>query len=216
MYGEKVAEASALIREFAKVDYFHFLQGDPEKALEAFIAMLDQAEEKGRQSQAARIAELERENSSLAYELNKVASAQPQQVSDLSAAIMNIPHNENNQQSYDRHDLRVAYKVGHRDARHAAAELALAASQHKAGVQWVIVNDRRPTDHAKCYLVASNWGIRFARKHEDNWANGCFQDTDTDSDEGMLGWDEADGVFTVTHWCELPPPPTTEVEQSNG
>lgn len=61
MYGEKVAEASALIREFAKVDYFHYFARDPESSLEEFIAMLDQAEEKGRQSQAARIAELERQ-----------------------------------------------------------------------------------------------------------------------------------------------------------
>lgn len=61
MYSERVAEASALIREFAKVDYFHYFARDPESSLEAFIAMLDQAEEKGRQSQAACIAELERQ-----------------------------------------------------------------------------------------------------------------------------------------------------------
>lgn len=59
MYGDKVAEASALIREFAKVDYFHYFARDPESSLEAFIAMLDQAEEKGRQSHVARVAELE-------------------------------------------------------------------------------------------------------------------------------------------------------------
>ncbi len=52
MYGPKVAEASALIREFAKTEYFHYFAGDPEKALEQFIAMLDQAEEKGRQAKA--------------------------------------------------------------------------------------------------------------------------------------------------------------------
>lgn len=76
MYGEKVAEASALIREFAKVDYFHYFARDPESSLEEFIAMLEQAEEKGRQSQASRIAELERqlaEASDPAVEQNHVA-----------------------------------------------------------------------------------------------------------------------------------------------
>jgi len=61
MYGPKVAEASALIREFAKTEYFHYFARDPESSLEEFIAMLDQAEEKGRQAQAARIAEMELE-----------------------------------------------------------------------------------------------------------------------------------------------------------
>jgi anti-sigma factor ChrR (cupin superfamily) len=50
MYSERVAEASALIREFAKIEYYHYFQGDTERALEAFIAMLDQAEEKGRRA----------------------------------------------------------------------------------------------------------------------------------------------------------------------
>lgn len=78
---------------------------------------------------------------------------------------------------------------------------------------WISVEDRRPTDHTKCYLVFSNWGIRFARKHEDNWANGCFQDTDSDSDEGMLGWDSVEGPFTVTHWMELPALSAAPVQQ---
>lgn len=52
MYGERVASASELIREFAKVDYFDYFKGDPERAMEAFIAMLAQAEEKGRQEGA--------------------------------------------------------------------------------------------------------------------------------------------------------------------
>jgi hypothetical protein len=57
MYGEKVASASALIREFAKTEYYHYFQGDPERAMEAFIAMQDAA----RAESAARIAELERQ-----------------------------------------------------------------------------------------------------------------------------------------------------------
>lgn len=61
MYSEKVADASSLIRKHAGTEYFHYFQGDPERALEQFIAMLDQAEEKGRQAKAARISDLERE-----------------------------------------------------------------------------------------------------------------------------------------------------------
>lgn len=58
MYSERVADASALIREFAKKDYFNYFQGDTEQALEAFIAMLDQAEEKGRQEERAKAASM--------------------------------------------------------------------------------------------------------------------------------------------------------------
>ncbi len=78
----------------------------------------------------------------------------------------------------------------------------------RAADAWISVDESRPTDHTKCYLVFSNWGIRLARKHEADWANGCFQDVDSDSDEGMFGWDESKGAFTVTHWKELPAEPT--------
>jgi hypothetical protein len=55
MYSEKVADASALIREFAKCEYFEFFARNPEEAIKAFIAMQDAAEAKS----AARIAELD-------------------------------------------------------------------------------------------------------------------------------------------------------------
>jgi len=47
-YSDKAAEAIALIREFAKVEYWDYFKGDPEQALEAFCAMQDAAEEMGR------------------------------------------------------------------------------------------------------------------------------------------------------------------------
>lgn len=47
-YSDKAAEAIALIREFAKVEYWDFFKGDPEQSLEAFCAMQDAAEEMGR------------------------------------------------------------------------------------------------------------------------------------------------------------------------
>lgn len=164
MYSDKVAEASALICEFAKVDYFHYFARDPESSLEEFIAMLDQAEGKGRQSQAARIAELERQlaeasapavaQQPVAYiaQLSKTShksltwsnhggfvgteyiplytapqAADTDKVRDkLHSAIMNLPAKPkaditNGVKSYD-----CAYNEGHRDARHAAAELVAA------------------------------------------------------------------------------------------
>lgn len=99
MYGPKVAEASALIREFAKTEYFHYFQGDPEKALEQFIAMLDQAEEKGQQSQAERIAALEREVAELSEQNQK-------QVAVLQNALVAL---ENGQPVRDTNRYEVAF-----------------------------------------------------------------------------------------------------------
>jgi hypothetical protein len=61
IYSEKVADASALIREFAKCEYFEFFARNPEEALKAFIAMQDAAEAKS----AAKIANLEAQVSAL-------------------------------------------------------------------------------------------------------------------------------------------------------
>jgi chorismate mutase len=54
IYGDRAVEAMALIREFARVEYWDYFKGDPERALEAFCVMQDAAEAKS----AARIAEL--------------------------------------------------------------------------------------------------------------------------------------------------------------
>ena len=72
---------------------------------------------------------------------------------------------------------------------------------------WNPVSNGRPTDHTKKYLVFSNWGIRMAHLHPPQWANGEFQDAESDNDEGMYDWDSDKGPFTVTHWMELPEPP---------
>jgi hypothetical protein len=55
IYGDRAVEAMALIREFARVEYWDYFKGDPERALEAFCVMQDAAEAKS----AARIAELD-------------------------------------------------------------------------------------------------------------------------------------------------------------
>jgi hypothetical protein len=55
---------------------------------------------------------------------------QPAQQTDLHAAIMNLPCSAS---KYDAEpNLRLAYKIGHRAARHQAAELVAAAPQQPA------------------------------------------------------------------------------------
>lgn len=61
IYGDRAAEAMALIREFARVEYWDYFKGDPERALEAFCVMQDAAEAKS----AAKIADLEAQVSAL-------------------------------------------------------------------------------------------------------------------------------------------------------
>jgi len=60
MYGEKVAAASALIREFAKTEYYHYFAINMEASLEVFIAMMDSCREEGRvKGRAEALAELQ-------------------------------------------------------------------------------------------------------------------------------------------------------------
>lgn len=199
MYGEKVAESSALIREFAKVDYFHYFARDPESSLEAFIAMQDSAHAAGRASALAelhpqwlaekeradraelRIAELERQLIELRAANLAADYTQPQEVSDLSAAILAL-------ESMHDSEKFGTYDMGFYACRRAAA--ALAASQHKAGVQvpegWQIVPKVLTHEMGKEINLT-----------------GTFSD-----------------IALQTRYSALldvaPPPPTTEGEQSNG
>lgn len=253
MYGEKVAEASALIREFAKVDYFHYFARDPESSLEEFIAMLEQAEEKGRQSQATRIAELERQlnvahlsaSRTSADLRNQLAIARqersafdakaqdriaelerqlsvalktpvndwcpechardcaPQQVSDLSAAIlaMNCPDTTHYGAS-----KAVGYEQAWDECRRAAA--ALAASQNKAGVQWQPI-ETAPKDGTRILVwLGAPWSNAQAVRWFESWQNWQTEDFPDEYDEycGI-------GSELPTHWMPLPHPPTTEGER---
>jgi len=71
IYSEKVAEASALIREFAKQEYFEYFKGNPEQALEAFCVMMDSV----RAERASRIAELEAQVAELRADREKMWKA---------------------------------------------------------------------------------------------------------------------------------------------
>jgi hypothetical protein len=71
----------------------------------------------------------ERDSSLVPVEL-RVQAQQPAQQTDLHAAIMNLPCSAS---KYDAEpNLRLAYKIGHRAARHQAAELVAAAPQQPA------------------------------------------------------------------------------------
>jgi hypothetical protein len=71
-------------------------------------------------------------------------------------------------------------------------------------IHWISVEDRLPEDASKRYLVSSSWGVTIAYKHGPEWANGCFQDVATSSDEGMYDYDKCKGAFVVYHWADLP------------
>jgi hypothetical protein len=67
---------------------------------------------------------------------------QPAQQTDLHAAIMNLPCKPPNSDF----DIRRAYEYGHRDARHAAAELVAAAPQQPAQQAVRMLTDREIED----------------------------------------------------------------------
>ncbi|AWL04262.1 DUF551 domain-containing protein [Massilia oculi] len=107
----------------------------------------------------------------------------------------------------------VAYKCGHRDARHAAAELATGSTAGQVAVPgWISVDERFPGEQGQdseevlCFLSGhcamtdfecrdgAGWGIRL----------GYY-----DAEKGMFrtgGRPDA----SVTHWMPLPPSPAKE------
>jgi hypothetical protein len=74
---------------------------------------------------------------------------------DLHAAIMNLPDRASNHPGFTHGEL-IAYKYGHRDARHAAAELALAAAPEQ-------VSEAASTGSPRLWFI-KGWDA--ARMHE--------------------------------------------------
>jgi len=85
IYGDRAVEAMALIREFARVEYWDYFKGDPERALEAFCVMQDAAEAKS----AARIAELDAQLGKRPCQNNRCANlvAANTRIADLEAQV---------------------------------------------------------------------------------------------------------------------------------
>jgi len=85
IYGDRAVEAMALIREFARVEYWEYFKGDPERALEAFCVMQDAAEAKN----AAHIAELDAQLGKRPCQNNRCANliAANAKIADLEAQV---------------------------------------------------------------------------------------------------------------------------------
>lgn len=78
MYGEKVADASALIRQVSGKEYFDAFGVSTESVLELFIDCMEQVRKVEREVQASRIADLERENARLDAALDEEISTRDQ------------------------------------------------------------------------------------------------------------------------------------------
>jgi len=82
--------------------------------------------------------------------------------------------------------------------------------------EWISVTDKLP-DPNGTYLVASNWGVRAAYLHDPAWAQGCWQDALSKTDEGEMDFDyKQKGRFKVTHWMPLPDAPSHPSEAKAG
>lgn len=82
-----------------------------------------------------------------------------------------------------------------------------------AGQGWISVEDRLP-EPGGLYLVDSTWGGLPAWRHRPEWADGCFQEAISNTDEGDFDWNkENHGAFRVTHWM---PMPSTDRTPANG
>ena len=110
----------------------------------------------------------------------------------LHQAIMNLPCDDN----WD-----AGYKYGHRDARHAAAELVLAAEPAERADQWQPIASA-PKDGTKVLLYWPHWsGVAVIGYNADRrWISMVKL-----SDEQDPG---------PTHWRPLPLPP--QEEQARG
>jgi hypothetical protein len=106
-------------------------------------------------------------------------------MTDLSHQIMNIPVPKEPTEKLPYGDPRLAYKLGHRDARHAAAELA------KAATTWQKI-ETAPKD-----------GERFIAW--DNVHGMCVFTTHWDGEEFLTDYESWSGCFS--HWMTVPPPP---------
>jgi hypothetical protein len=146
----------------------------------------------------------------------------------LHNAIMNLPC-KRTMSHFAGRDEMLAYKEGHRDARHAAAELALAtASQEGAhAAQWISVADSLPekyclavyeTPSGKQRIIRAMYVAKFTVKAQ---GDDCYSEINDENDTEYLreGWYElvdnwgeyssvnvCEGV--VTYWRPLPPLPS--------
>ncbi|MFZ3286604.1 MAG: DUF551 domain-containing protein [Telluria sp.] len=133
---------------------------------------------------------------------------------DLHDAIMRLPCDSN----LAHGDPETAYKYGHRDARHAAAELAIAqpvAAQGGQDAGWISVDDVKKPVGRTPILVAVSF-VRYG-EHDDG-SPGEYHGVDVTEGEYVPGHGERECYFEsfqgthgdashVTHWMPLPAAP---------
>jgi hypothetical protein len=124
---------------------------------------------------------------------------------DLHNAIMNLPC-KRTMSHFAGRDEMLAYKEGHRDARHAAAELAIApASQEGAhAAQWISVDERLP-EYGQSVL-ALYWPYK-------NRANPQAV-TSAEYIDGQFFLNDGEQMHYPSHWMPLPPAPALQTPAS--
>lgn len=128
---------------------------------------------------------------------------------ELHSAIMNLPCKVPTiEASNGKHDLIWAsgYKLGHRDARHAAAELVCAAIPQavSAEPQWLPVSGRMPEKDVEVLVYDSSADHVYVTQWCDWWeAPVSFSSKTICVGEG---WETGEYEH-VTHWMPLPPAP---------
>ena len=129
-------------------------------------------------------------------------------MNDLHAQIMNIQCQKVPAFAFASGDVGPeqlrAYKAGHRDARHAAAELALkAVAQPVPPAAWQPIETAPRTGVRVLYL--SNEFGEYVGNHPPKCAPGDWSFID-----GVWGGSANRQAATATHWMPLPAPPTKE------
>jgi len=182
MYGEKVAEASALIREFAKVDYYYFFARDMESSMEEFIAMMDSCREEGRvKGRGEALAEL---NPHWLGQKERADQLQAQ-LEEAEALIAQTSHG-------------AAERISELEAQVAWQPIETAP---KDGTQIMLTNGK---DVAQGWWEHQEPYIREQRDTEGHYI-------DQQEHDGFDGWLDCEGGMQPdpTHWMPLPAAPST-------
>lgn len=211
-YSDKAAEAIALIREFAKVEYWDFFKGDPEQALEAFCAMQDAAEEMGRMK--AQDSAAPQDNVPGVSELPVVKTWQERMPKPKTAwhCAMNCSGIFNKPADFNCGDCEPftirGDPIAARDAEIADLRAALRAYGQRAAVavpEWISVDDRLPdegTDVLALRLGKQCIAAIFVEVQSYEEGGRRIRYWDDPNDDGQ-GWE----WYEVTHWMPLPAVP---------
>lgn len=177
MYGEAVASASALIREFAKTEYYHYFAINMEASLEAFIAMMDSCREEGR---------VKGRGEALA-ELHPAWLAEKERADQLQAQL-------------EEAETLIAH-TSH-DAAERISELEAQFAELTANVEWMTIQDTLPEKGQLVWCARKDGRVHLARRKSDlpvasrePWQDCYWWDDETGSN-----WSDV----TVLAWTPVP------------